>query len=115
MAAYQDLIIEQGTDWDDEVLLVDDGGDPIDLTGYTARSSIKRSADDAEALVEMSTDNGRISIGATTGSVYRTLTSSETVNFDWHSGIHDMILISGSGRITRVCAGAVTVLPRLTV
>lgn len=114
MAAYQELTIEQGTDWDDEILVTDDEtGDPIDLTGYTARSDIKRGPDDA-ALIEMSTDNGRITINAATGSIQRQLTAAITGALTWSRAQHDLILISAGGVVTRLCEGPVTVLARIT-
>ena len=115
MAAYQELEIEQGTDWDDELLLVDANGDPVDLTGYTARCDFKRRIEDAAALISLTTGNGRIVITPLTGSVLRSLTSAETANIEFRNALHDLILISASGIVVRICSGPVTVSPQITV
>jgi len=115
MAAYQELEIEEGADWTDELLVVDANGDPIDLTGYTAESDIKRSIDDADALIEMSTTNGRIVITPLTGSVMRVLSNTETTGLDWRTAVHDLKVISAGGIVTRICAGPVKYSRQVTV
>lgn len=115
MSAYQELEIEEGADWTDELLVVDANGDPIDLTGYTAESDIKRSIDDADALIEMSTTNGRIVITPLTGSVMRVLTAAETTGLVWRVAVHDLKLISAAGTVTRVASGPVTYSRQVTV
>lgn len=107
MSAYQELEIEEGADWSDEILIVDANGAPIDLTGYTAQSDIKRSADDDTVLIEMSTANGRIVITPSTGSIMRVLTAVETTGLTWRNAVHDLIVISAMGVVTRICAGPV--------
>lgn len=107
MAAYQELLIEEGADWSDEVLLVDASGEPVDLAGYTARSDIKRSADDSTVLIEMSTDNGRIVITPSTGAVLRRLTAAETTGLTWRNAVHDLMVIDATGVVTRLSAGPV--------
>lgn len=115
MAAYQELEIEQGADWDDELLLVYANGAAIDLTGYTARCDFKRRLEDADALISLTTGNGRIVITPTTGAVLRSLTGAETTTLEWRNAVHDLKLISPSGVVIRVSAGPATVLPQVTI
>lgn len=113
MSAYLDLKIEAGSTFTCELLAADGTGDAIDLTGYTARMMIKRSAAD-EALLELTTENGRIIITESTGSVMLYLTATETAALDWTRGVYDLELVQGS-IVTRLIEGAVTVLPNVTV
>lgn len=115
MAAYQELEIEQGADWDDELLLVDANGAAINLTGYTARCDFRRRLEDSDALISLTTDNGRIVITPLTGSVLRVLTSAETTMLEWRNAVHDLKLISPSGVVTRISAGPTTVSPQVTL
>ncbi len=114
MAAYQELVIEEGADWSDDLLLVDADGAAIDLTGYTARCDIKRSPIDDVALIEMSTANGSITIDGVTGLVRRALTHAETADLTWHTAVHDMIVTSPNDVVTRICEGPVTYSRRVT-
>jgi len=114
MAAYLDLKIEAGSTFTCELLAVDSAGAAIDLTGYTARMMIKRSAAEADALFELTTENGRIIITAATGSVMLYLTAAETAALTWTRGVYDLELVQGS-IVTRLIDGVVTVLPNVTV
>ncbi len=116
MAAYLDLEIERGATYTCEVLAVDDDTRAaIDLTDYTARMMIKRSTSEAEALLELTTGNGRIIITVGTGSVMIYLTAIETAALDWARGVYDLELVSIGGEVTRLIEGAVTVLANVTV
>lgn len=115
MAAYLDIPIEQGATWTLDISVTDDNGDAIDLTGYTARMSIRRDADDSTALIELTTANGRISIAALTGIVTLVLTAAETAAITtWTRGVYDLELVSAIGTVTRLIQGAVTVLAEVT-
>ncbi len=116
MAFRLDLIIEQGATFTCDLLAVDAAGDPINLTGYTARMSIKRGAGESETLLSLTTTNGRIIITALTGSVLMYLTDAETAALTtWTRGVYDLELVSGSGTVTRFAEGAVSVSPNVTV
>jgi hypothetical protein len=42
-ARYQELFLEQGSDYNTSITLTDVNGDPYDLTDYVAKSQIKKS------------------------------------------------------------------------
>lgn len=115
MAAYIDLTIEQGATFTLELLCEDANGDAIDLTGYSAAMDIKRSAAETSALLQLTTDNGRIIITAATGSVLLYLTATETAALDWSRGVYDLELTSAGGDVTRLAEGAVVVSANVTV
>lgn len=116
MAAILDLTIEQGATFTLDISVTDDAGAVRDLTGYTARMSIKRDAREAAALLELTTANGRILITAATGLVQLVLTASETSAITtWTRGVYDLELVSAGGAVTRLCEGAVTLAANVTV
>jgi len=115
MAAYLDIPIEQGATFTLDISVTDENGDAIDLTGYTARMSIKRDSRETAALLELTTANGRIIITAASGLVTLVLTAAETAAIStWQRGVYDLELVSGGGTVTRLCEGAVTLLAEVT-
>lgn len=114
MAAYLDLPIEQGATFTLDLSVTDDAGDPIDLTGYTGRMSIKRDNDETAALLELTTANARLSITPLTGLVTLVLTAAETAALTFTRGVYDLELVSAIGTVTRLCEGAVTILAEVT-
>ena len=116
MSAHIDLEIEQGATFTADLSAADAAGDPIDLTGYTARMSIKRDARESTALLELTTANGRILITAATGLVQLVLTAAETAAIStWTRGVYDLELVSAGGDVTRLAEGAVSVSANVTV
>lgn len=115
MSAYLDIPIEQGATWTLDISVSDENGDAIDLTGYTARMSIKRDSRETAALLELTTANGRIIITADSGLVTLALTAAETAAITtWTRGVYDLELISPAGWVTRLCEGAVLVTANVT-
>jgi hypothetical protein len=41
----------------------------INLTGYTARMQVRSTLESAEALIELTTANGRIALGGSAGTI----------------------------------------------
>ena len=107
-APRQDLMIQEGETWSYTFThLV--GGVAVNLTGYTARCRMVRCYD-ASSIVDLTTENGRISIVGPDGKVTLSLNSSETIDLrgtywpwwgeddgDWNK------LISSMGNDGRSC------------
>lgn len=107
-----DFEIKQGATFT-RTLTISDDGTARNLTGYTARMSIRRGANDATELLSMTTGNARIAIIALSGVVTLTLTAAETAALTWLRGVYDLELVSGT-IVTRILEGAITVSPEVT-
>lgn len=55
MPVRQDLTIRQGTTWQQVFTKLDADGDPVDLTGYTARMHVAETVGGAQSLAYLST------------------------------------------------------------
>ena len=115
MAIRVDLTIEQGATFTDESLLVDADGEVIDLTGYTARMDIKADIADTDPVISLTTDNGRIIITPSAGSVLLYLDPAETAAISIERGVYDLEVVSAGGDVTRLMQGAVVVDLNVTV
>lgn len=111
MAAYVELFMDQGADFRNIVNLTDDvTNDIIDLTDYQVRSQMRRSYYSLNASANIvctitDTSNGEITMS---------LSSSNTANIKSGRYLFDMELIDGSGSVSRILEGIITVTPQIT-
>lgn len=112
MVTFMDLEILQGSTFQKEFEYTDSAGDPVDLTGYTARMQI-RSTYDKPILLELTTESANIILGTTTGviSLYVSATDTELLNFS--KAKYDLELISGE-YVYRVLEGSVKLSKEIT-
>lgn len=113
-AGKLNMVIEQGTTFNPVLTYQDADANLIDLTGYTARMKIKNARTDATALEELTTENGGITLGGAAGTIALLFTDAETTAMTWETGVYDLELVSGSGVVTRLLQGVVTVSAEVT-
>lgn len=104
-AARYPIRIEQGATWRTVLTVKDDTGQPVDLTGYTARMQIRQDYDTTTVLAELTTANGGITINGDNGQVTLLIADEDTAAYTWTSGVYDLELVSGSGDVTRLLQG----------
>lgn len=110
-AGYQELFIEQGSDFATSITLDDVDGTPFDLTDYTSKSQIRKSYYSANATAEFI-----ISItNPTTGIIGLNLESANTANMAPGRYVYDVVIKNNQNVKTRVLEGIVNVLPQVTV
>lgn len=129
MTIRQDLQIRQGETWEHVYIHADSAGSAIDLSGFTARMSIKADFDggnEAYLSTESDADGGSIVLGGANGVVTLTMTAEESAGlgsglseFVFLPGdkrvpagpflkfIYDLELVSSAGEVTRALEGAV--------
>jgi hypothetical protein len=108
MATTKNLVIDQGATFSANIQFLDNNKNPISLTGYSARSQMRRSYSSANAT----TFTANIT-NATTGNVSISLTSSQTANLIAGRYIYD-IEANIADTIVRIVEGIVTVNPGVT-
>lgn len=115
MAAHKTkLAIDQGATFIKEYVCRDDTGALIDLTGCTARAQVRAEVASPSVLLEMTTENGKIALGGTAGTITITLSDTETSALSWSAGEFDMEVVFPGGRVTRFMRGTVSVSPEIT-
>lgn len=94
------------------------GGVPMDFTGCTARMQVRAERESPEVLLELTTENGGITLGAVPGEIalYLGATSTASGVLDWESGVYDLEIQHPAGpeEVTRFAEGAVVVRPEVT-
>ncbi len=110
--ATLDLTIYQGATFRKRLVWTVNGT-AVDLTGFTARMQIRSSIGDSTALIEMTTENGGISITAVDGQIDLFISSDDTASLSFNSGVYDLEL-NDSGEVTRLVMGKVNLSKEVT-
>jgi hypothetical protein len=108
MATKANIIIDQGTTFSTDIYLTDDNGDPIDLTGYTGASKIRKH------YTSSNSQSFSVSLNTTYGYVTLSLSASNTSNLTAGRYLYDVEVTSSSNVVSRIVEGIVTVTPQVT-
>tara|TARA_Y100001958_G_scaffold119153_1_gene86229 strand:+ start:558 stop:899 length:342 start_codon:yes stop_codon:yes gene_type:complete len=112
MAAIANLTIDQGANFSSDVTVKDANGNAFNLTGYTARAKMAKGFASTRTRTEFTTT---IASDATTGKVALTLTAAQTAALDDGRFVYDLEIVqTGTGNVTRVIEGIITVRPNVT-
>lgn len=110
---YNNFIIEQGATFGHVLTWKDSSGTAINITGYTARMKIKKNYDASTSLIDLTTENGRISLGGAAGTITLTISASDTDSLTQGVYVYDLEMVSGS-TVTRLLQGSINVVRQVT-
>lgn len=122
-AGSYNFTIEAGTTMEIPLVWKDPSNNPYNLTGYTARMQARPSIDSTTVLHEWTTENGGITITPAEGKIV--LAADDTETASWQSwtvtppstsptAVYDLEVISGSGFVTRLLEGTITIKKEVT-
>jgi len=108
--------VEQGATFEFPLQWRDSSETLVPLVGYTARMQVRASADAADIILELTTENDRIVLTTTSGSEKILLfVDAETMaQIPAGSYKYDLEMVSGSGRVTRLIEGKFKVIAEVT-
>lgn len=86
---------------------------PVALTSFTARMSIKDKVGGTE-LLRLDTTNSRITIDTAGYTISLTIDATTTAGLAWTKGVYDLEVVSGSGVVTALLSGTITVSKEVT-
>ena len=112
-AGIYNFTIDQGSNWDLNVVYKDANGNPINLTGYTAAMQLRQNYNSDTAVLTLSTSNGGITITGAQGKLVLSATAIQTGALDAGFYVYDLEITSG-GVVTRLIQGQVTVAGEVT-
>lgn len=109
MAAFSEIVIEQGATFSSTITVEDTNGDAVNLYSYTANSQMRKSYYSSTAYTITSdvtgTANGEITIS---------MTAANSALLSPGRYVYDVKITSPTDVVTRVVEGIVTVLPSVT-
>jgi hypothetical protein len=109
MAAFSEIVIEQGATFNTTINVEDTAGAAINLFGYTANSMMRKSYYSTSATTITSTVTGTAN-----GEITLSVTAANTTSLTPGRYVYDVIITSPTSIVTRVIEGIVTVLPSVT-
>lgn len=112
-AGIYNFTIDQGSDWNLNVIYKDANDVPINLTGYTAAMQLRQNYNSDTAELTLSTANGGIVITGALGKLVLTATAAQTGALDSGFYVYDLEITSG-GVVTRIIQGQITVAGEVT-
>lgn len=107
MAGIYNFTIKQAADFSRTIIWKDSAGNPINLTGYTARLSAKIRITDATPVLNLTSGvGGKITLGTNDGVITITLNETDTRALTFTTAIYDLFmndihLLSGEISIER--------------
>ena len=112
LAGQLDLVIEQGATFTLSLFYQDDAGAAVDITGRTARMQLRKTDHTGNTELELTTENGRITIDGARGLIALSIAAADTAALV-HSGVYDLELVSGA-QVDRIVQGSYTISPEVT-
>lgn len=109
MAAYSEIEVEQFATFSTTINVKDSTGAVLNLSGFSANSSIRRSY-----YTETSNNFVATVSNAATGEITITMTAANTANLIPGRSLYDVIITAPNGSKTRVTEGIVNILPGIT-
>lgn len=109
MAAFTEIVIEQGATFNTTLNVSDTNGDAINLYAYTANSQMRKSYYSSSAVTI-----GASVTGVANGEITLAITAANTANISAGRYVFDVKITSPSSEVSRVVEGIATVLPSVT-
>lgn len=111
MATRQDFDMDQGAQWEQNLLWTDENDVPTDLTGYTARMQVRRQKRSSSFLIELTTSNGRITLGGTAGTIQLEVDAVATAALPGRNikqrWFYDLEMVPAGGEVRRLIEGRI--------
>lgn len=104
-----DIKIYQGATFREEMIITDTDDQPIEFTGYTARAQAREEYISPTPFMNLTTENGGITLGATDGTVTLVMSAAATAAITAEHGVWDLELVQPNGEVWRVLQGEVCV------
>ena len=81
----------------------------VDVTGYSALMDVKIAPTSVSNIIELSSANGRITVGTTDGTFTLNLTPAETTDIPVGNYVYDLQITSPTGTVYTLLAGGFTI------
>lgn len=103
------ITIPQSTDYNLVIYCLDSENNPVDLTGYSANLTIKRTYQ-SDAIIEASTDTGEIVVVGLEGKLTVSLTNTQTALLPDFLCVYSLTVTSPDSQILMLLSGKVKVI-----
>lgn len=109
-----DATIFQGCDIEFALQETDDDDEPVDVSGYDAKMTLRRQANDNEIVAEFTVGNGRVSIGSTDGLIQFVMTAVDSAALPAGKGVYEIRFTNADGKTWQPQGGKYTITREIT-
>lgn len=115
MADSHNIQIDQGSVFDLDLTYEDDNGDPVDLTGYSARMQVRPNHASDTKLLDL-TSGEEITLGGEDGTISVHVTATVTATLSAGQARYDLEVVpeADNDQAIRLVEGSVTITPEVT-
>lgn len=106
IAGIYNINLDQGATFSRSIVVKNPDGTLYDFTNHTARMQIRSEVDATDVMIELTTENGRIALGGTNGTITLTIDADDTALLQY-DGVYDLEIVNNSGAVNRLLKGAV--------
>jgi hypothetical protein len=106
------IICPQGSTFNQQLTWII-GETPVNLTTYTARMQVREKYTSTIYNVSLTTENGGITLGGEEGTIFLTISATDTSELVAKEYVYDLEVDSG-GEVTRIIEGKFIVTPEVT-
>ncbi len=97
VAGLYNIVADQGAAFTRTFKWRDPANKPIQLTGYTGRMQVRPSIESEDVVLELTTENGRMELGETTGDVVVYVDTTTMTNIESDRYVYDLELVAPNG------------------
>jgi len=105
IAGLYNITCDQGATLQRSITWSDSAKTPYNLTGYTARMQVRANVSSSTVILELTTGNGRITLGSSDWNVNLLVAANVTANLTAGLYVYDLEVVSGAGVVTRLIEG----------
>lgn len=108
-----DISADQGSDLDTLITYTDDAGNPVNLTGCSARMQVRKFAISAAANLTLTNSNG-ITLGGAAGTIRIAVTAAALSAVPAGSYVYDIELVDTDQIVLKIISGSFVVNAEVT-
>ena len=108
ISGVYNITCDQGATFSRTITWTDSANVAYNIASYTARMHVRETVNSASTIVELTTANGRITLGAnaaTQGQVSLLIAANTTANLTAGLYVYDLELVSSTGVVDRILEG----------
>lgn len=114
VAGTYDFVVEQGDTFSFPLTWYGSDERPVILGDYTARMHVRTSADAEDFILELTTENGGITLGNDTGIVTLFVSAEDMAEVAAGSYKYDLEMVDVDGNVRKILKGKLKVLAEVT-
>lgn len=113
IADSYEFTVDQGATINTLITWLDQDGEPIDLTTFTARMQVRPDYDSDSILLDLTTENGMITLGGLSGTITLNVPATDMEAIAYGQYVYDLEMVNGS-EVTRLLMGTFNIRPEVT-